>query len=65
MPEEHTRVYSYEIAYRCKQCDELMRYTGESLMSNPPQYVHNCTNGHREHLRKMYPRIDFFKEGEM
>ena len=49
----------------CPVCGVDLAYTGTSLSSNPPQYLHVCpAEGceYREFTRETYPRIVYMNE---
>lgn len=40
----------------CSNCDKEMIFTGNSLLSNPPQYIHCCIGCGRKYLSDfIYP----------
>lgn len=57
--ETKKEVKTYIKDYTCDTCQEgAMRSTGETLMSDPPQYPHTCTKcGIKMILRLSYPHV--------
>lgn len=57
-------VITVQVDETCDVCNRgLMRPTGMQLMSNPPWYVHACTNCKRENrYRSTFPRIEYRKK---
>lgn len=43
--------------YACDECGEEMKATGMMLASHPPQWSHQCKNGHKINLPKHYPSV--------
>lgn len=53
-----TEVAAYREDLWCDDCTEIMRYTGERLLTNPPKHVHECPKcKKRIGARVSYPRI--------
>ena len=54
--EEEQKVETYYVRLYC-ECGGEMKPNGMSLMSNPPQYPHNCDRcGYKENISdKRYP----------
>jgi len=48
----------YEISYLCDECNTELIFTGDILLSFPPQYVHICNKCKTtKNLDKIYPCI--------
>lgn len=66
MSEIRTPVTAVEVDWLCEKedCGQPMRPTGTVLTSNPPQYVHACSNGHRVQygVTRMYPYLEWKKD---
>lgn len=54
-----TRVNTYFIELICDKCGEVMKSSGMTLMSNPPQYKYICSCGNSVTTNKHYPHLDY------
>lgn len=62
MSERREEVKPVAVYLVCDECGEDMKPNGTSLPSNPPQYPHECANGHILNVMgKQYPHIDYEK----
>lgn len=61
MAKTEKKVQAVTIDYGCDKCGSgFMRYTGLSLSSHPPQFVHRCNKcGYEETYRESYPHIEY------
>lgn len=58
--EKEVEVKTVEVRQYCDKCGEEMRFTGETLLSNPPKYVHKCNKcGNSTWCSKSYPCIEY------
>jgi hypothetical protein len=57
MGEQRYELKPFGVRYVCK-CGNEMEYTGQMLMSDPPQFVHLCNEcNSKENLREKYPTV--------
>lgn len=61
MTEQNFQVVPIGIKYICDLCKEgEMEYTGNMLMTNPPQFTHKCNRCEVEKsFFKKYPTIEY------
>lgn len=66
MPVERSEVVTPKRLRMFCDCGEEMEFTGRTLMTFPPQYVHKCKScGEEARLASQYPYISFeSKEGQ-
>lgn len=57
MPEQRYELTPYGVKYMCDDCGNEMHYTGQMLMSSPPQFVHACFCGVQKNLNDKYPVV--------
>lgn len=58
--EKEVEVKTVEVRQYCDKCGEEMKFTGETLLSNPPKYVHKCNKcGNSTWCSKSYPSIEY------
>jgi hypothetical protein len=62
-----TPVRPIQVDYQCEKCDDgRMRPTGQTLMSDPPQFPHKCTNCENTiTFNEKYPTVRYALEGEL
>lgn len=59
MYESLIKVEPYKVFAHCSECREELKWTGMQYTVHPPLYPHECKNGHKESLRKVYPCIEY------
>lgn len=58
MSEREFPIEPYGVAYDCDECGAEMTQVGSiAYMTAPPQFPHECPNGHRVVLRERYPTV--------
>lgn len=59
--ENRIEVKVIKVTLECEKCGGEMKSTGQALMSNPPQYPHECKKcGNTRNIRgKQYPYIEY------
>jgi DNA-directed RNA polymerase subunit RPC12/RpoP len=67
MPIEQTPLRPIQVDYICDACGQgHYRSTGVSLMSNPPQYPHKCTNcDSTQVFTERFPVLRYAPEGQL
>jgi hypothetical protein len=55
------KVQPFRLCIECPECRNNMEFTGMSLPSNPPWFIHRCECGHSEKLKNRYPRIVYME----
>ena len=55
-----TEVAPTMIELFCDKCNHIMKYTGITLMINPPKHQHKCVScEHTENTKAVYPKIEY------
>lgn len=58
--EKKSEVKCYKIELECEKCNKNMFFTGQTLLSHPPKYVHYCKNCEiKVNKDKKYPYIEY------
>lgn len=58
--EKQIEVKTFEVHKYCDKCGTEMTFTGETLLSNPLQYVHMCEKcGKKDTFLQKYPCIEY------
>ena len=67
MPREQRPLRPVQVDYRCDKCgDGYYRPEGAMLLSDPPQFNHNCTEcGDQKTFTEKYPTVRYCKEAEL
>lgn len=57
-----TEVKAFEVKQYCDNCGEELTFSGQTLLCNPPEYLHICNKcGKSFTFSKSYPHIEYKK----
>lgn len=63
MPEVKKAVKTIMVYKYCDRCGEEMHFTGQTLLSSPPQHIHVCEKcGYTDTCPNVYPYLLYEQE---